>query len=192
MNKWRGFIFPLSLVLILGGLSAWLGRISEVVVEEVKLNPTEPQYTMQTIEGRRYDVSGSLKEQLIAQVAWQLPDQKNVFFAKPLLQLFNQEGVQYSVSSDEARYELSSKTVFFQDNVYLHKAADNTRPEAEVKTTQLQVNTQTEVAQTSAPIEYRYGESFGSSVGMVYDNKNGQLNLPQRVRALIYDPKQHP
>lgn len=187
MNKLRNLWFPFMLALILGGLSAWLGRISEVVVEEVKLSPTEPQYQMQHIEAKRYDLSGELSEQLVAESAWQLPDQKNVFLKLPILRLFHQGSVQYSVSSQMARYELESKKIFFQDNVLLYKKADNTRPEAEIKTDTLQVDTVSQIAQTQSLVHYRYGVSQGTAKGLTYNHQNGQLNLPSRVRALIYD-----
>ena len=45
--RWRyGIAFPLILSVALGGLAAWLGRISEIQTEEVRLNPNEPQYSM--------------------------------------------------------------------------------------------------------------------------------------------------
>lgn len=190
MSQFRSLAFPLMLALILGGLASWLGRISEVVVEEVKLNPNEPQYSMMGIHAKRYDVSGRLKEQLNAPKAWQLPDDKNVFLSTPLLQVYNPQAmVQYSVRSDQARYNMDNKTVFFTDDVVLNKASDAERPDGELKTTYLEVNTETEIAQTSAPIEYRYGLSYGTANGVIYNNKTGQLNLPERVKALIYDPK---
>ena len=44
--RWRyGIAFPLILSVALGGLAAWLGRISEIQTEEVRLNPNEPQYS---------------------------------------------------------------------------------------------------------------------------------------------------
>lgn len=64
--RFRNLIFPFSLALILGGLSAWLERISTVSVEEVKLDPTKPQYIMTGMLAHRFDVSGSLKEELLA------------------------------------------------------------------------------------------------------------------------------
>ena len=49
-KKWRaGWLFPLVLAIALGGLSAWLDRISEVTVEETVLNPNEPKYEMEGI-----------------------------------------------------------------------------------------------------------------------------------------------
>ena len=56
MSRFRSLIFPLVLAIILGGLSAWLGRISEVVVEEVKLDPTQPQYLITGAHGKRFDI----------------------------------------------------------------------------------------------------------------------------------------
>ncbi|ULJ59795.1 LPS export ABC transporter periplasmic protein LptC [Wielerella bovis] len=192
MNRFRSWIFPLALALILGGLSAWLGRISEIVVEEVKLDPVKPQYLITGVHGQRFDISGSLKEKLDAPRAWQLPDQKNVYFEQPLLQLFQQGVHQYSVTAVSARYEMESKKVFLQQKVVLNKTADAQRPAAKVQTDNLTVDTVSEVAQTDAPVHYQYGHSSGTSVGMVYDNQNGLLNLPSRVRALIYDTKHNP
>ena len=85
MNRFRSLVFPLALALILGGLTAWLGRVSEVVIEAVKLDPAKPQYTMTQIHGKRYDIAGSLNQDLTAPLAWQLPDQKNVYFQQPML-----------------------------------------------------------------------------------------------------------
>ncbi|MDO4434164.1 MAG: LPS export ABC transporter periplasmic protein LptC [Alysiella sp.] len=192
MNRLRSWIFPLSLALILSGLSAWLGRMSEVVIEEVKLSPDEPQYLMHTIEGRRYAVSGSLKEILSAHSAWQLPDRKNVYFRQPDLRLFDEGQVQYAIKSENAHYAINSKKVFFENNVMLNKAADFARPAAAIRTAHLEVDTVSQIAQTQDPVTYRYGDSHGTANGMIYDNKNGLLNLPSRVRALIYDPKQLP
>ena len=38
MNRLRQFAFPLSLAVILGALSAWLGQVSQISIEEVPLN----------------------------------------------------------------------------------------------------------------------------------------------------------
>lgn len=187
MSRWRSLLFPLSLALILGGLSAWLGRISEVVVEEVKLNPDEPQYTMLRIQGKTFDETGSLKESLLSPKVWQLPDGKNVFFSEPTLQVFDKNTPQYTVNSAIARYELASKKVFFEDKVLLDKIADNKEPATHIQTEQLEVDTQTKIARTDALIEYRYGLSKAQAQGMIYDYPNGQLNLPKKVKAVIYD-----
>ena len=191
MSRFRSWIFPLSLAVILGGLSAWLGRVSEVSVEEVKLDPDKPQYVMTGVRGKRFDISGSLNQDFTAASAWQLPDKKNVYFHLPLLKTFRDNAQQYQVSSDNAYYEIDSKKAFFQNHVVLTKAADAAKPAGKITTEKLDVDTNTEIAQTDLPVQYEYGRSSGSATGLMYDNKNGLLNLKSKVKALIYDTK-HP
>ena len=83
-----GWLFPLVLAGALGGLSAWLDRISAVTVEETALNPNEPQYLMEGIAGRRFDKQGALQERLDAESARQYPNGKEIVFRQPLLQVY--------------------------------------------------------------------------------------------------------
>lgn len=189
-GRWRyGWLFPLVLAVGLGGLSAWLGRISEVDIEEAVLNPNEPQYAMQGIDGKRFDEQGRLKENLSAERAWQLPKSDDVVFEQPRLALYGGGALIYQVESREAHYNTENRTVRFERDVVLTKSADSQRPAGVLKTASLTINTQTETAETQAPVEYRYGESHGTANGLVYDHKKGFLNLPSRVKAIIYDPK---
>ncbi|OSI16414.1 LPS export ABC transporter periplasmic protein LptC [Neisseria dumasiana] len=189
-GRWRyGWMFPLVLAVGLGGLSAWLGRISQVDIEEAALNPNEPQYAMEGIDGRRFDEQGRLKENLSAEYAWQLPKSDDVVFERPQLALYNGGRLIYKVESREARYNTETRIVRFEQDVLLTKSAEAQRPAAVLKTASLTINTQTETAETKAPVEYRYGESHGTANGLVYDHKKGLLNLPSRVKAIIYDPK---
>lgn len=190
IKKWRyGWMFPLVLAVVLGGLSAWLDRISEITIEETQLNPHEPQYTMKTIIGKRFDEQGLLQEQLTSKQAWQLPNSDEVVFQNPDLQLFKQGEQIYHVQSQEARYNTQSRQVEFENDVLLTKAADANRPAGIVQTSRLTVNTVTEQAFSDAPVNYRYGESHGTAGGFTYDHQQGLLNLPSRVKAIIYDPK---
>ena len=193
IKKWRyGWLFPLVLAVVLGGLSAWLDRISEIVVEETTLNPHEPQYTMNIIMGKRFDEEGFLQEQLTSKKAWQLPNHDEVIFQEPDLQLFKQGEQIYHVQSQEAHYDTQSRQVEFENEVILTKTAHDNRPAGIVKTNRLTVNTATEQAFSDAPVQYHYGESHGTAVGFTYDHQQGLLNLPFRVKAIIYDPKKTP
>ena len=45
MIKTRGnWFFPLILALLMGSVSVWLDRVSQVSTEEIALNPSEPKY----------------------------------------------------------------------------------------------------------------------------------------------------
>ena len=118
-----------------------------------------------------------------------MPDQKNVYFQQPTLKTYRENNEQYTVSSQTARYEIESKKVFFEQNVVLTKTPDAERPAGKVVTDYLNVDTQTEIAETDAPVQYEYGRSHGTATGLTYDNKNGLLNLKSKVKAQIYDIK---
>ncbi len=188
--KWRyGWFFPLVLAVGLGGLSAWLGRISEVTVEEVALNPNEPQYEMSGISGKMFDSQGYLKDSLTAERAWQLPKSHDVYLALPDLQLFNAGKGVYQVSSEYALYNTDTRKVSFDEDVVLTKAAEPTRPAGILKTSRLTVDTVSKLAETDAPVHYQYGDSQGTANGLTYDYQQGLLNLPSRVKAIIYEQK---
>lgn len=186
MSRFRSLAFPIALALILGGLSSWLGRVSQISETEVPLNPNEPQYLITQPNAKRFDEQGLLHQQLGAPRAWQLPDQKNVYFEQPDLHLFTQGVMQYRVTGQQARYELASKKVFFEQKVTLQKTADAERPAAQVDTEALIVDTVAQTAQTDAPVHYQYGQSTGTANGMNYNHQTGVLNLPANVKALIY------
>lgn len=189
-SKWRsGWLFPLALAIGLGGLSAWLGRISEVSVEEVALNPKEPQYEMNGISGQTFDEKGYLKDSLTAQRAWQLPKSDDIYLGRPALQLFSQGHRVYEVTSKEARYNTKNRQVYFDHEVVLTKAADAARPAGVLRTSRLTVDTVTKIAETDAPVQYQYGLSSGTANGLKYDYQQGFLNLPSRVKAIIYEQK---
>ena len=69
----------------------------------------------------------------------------------------------------------------------LDKPADGERPAAQVSTASLTVDTRAQTAYTDQAVNYRYGRSSGSAHGMRYDHKQGRLDLPAKVKALIYD-----
>lgn len=188
--RWRyGIAFPLILAVALGGLSAWLGRISEVEIEEVRLNPDEPQYTMDGLDGRRFDEQGYLKEHLSSKGAKQFPESSDIHFESPHLSFFQEGRLLYEVGSDEAVYHTETKQVLFKNHVVLNKTGDGRRQAGMVKTDKLHVDTESQYAQTDTPVSFQYGASHGQAGGMTYDHKTGLLNFSSKVKATIYDTK---
>lgn len=188
--RWRyGIAFPLVLAVSLGALAAWLGRISEVQVEEVVLNPNEPQYSMKGINGKRFDQEGRLKENLSAADAVQYPNSADVHLDKPHLSFYRDGSLLYEVGSDKAVYNIQNKKVVFEQNVVLNKTADAKRLAGIVKTERLNVDTEAQYAHTDSPVTFQYGQSGGQANGMTYDHKTGLLNFPSKVKAIIYDTK---
>lgn len=184
-----GIAFPLILAVALGSLSAWLGRISEVEIEEVRLNPDEPQYTMDGIDGRTFDTQGYLKEHLGAKGAKQFPESSDIYFDSPRLKFYRNGALLYEVGSGGAVYHTGNKQVSFQKNVVLAQTPEGGRQPGTVETDELHVDTESQYARTDAPVRFRYGASYGRADGMEYDRQTGLLNFPSKVKATIYDTK---
>ena len=184
-----GWLFPLVLAGALGGLSAWLDRISAVTVEETALNPNEPQYLMEGIAGRRFDKQGALQERLDAESARQYPNGKEIVFRRPLLQVYAQGKKAYQVGSEEARYGTENRKILFEKQVLLLKEAGDGKPAGRLATDRLTVDTAAKTATTDRPVQFSYGDSHGTADGITYDYNRGLLNLPARVKATVYDPK---
>ncbi|WP_274585085.1 LPS export ABC transporter periplasmic protein LptC [Neisseria leonii] len=189
-GKWRyGWLFPLVLAALLGGLSAWLGRISEIRIEEAALNPDEPQYRMRGIDGRQFDGSGLIAQHLRAESAWQLPESDDVSFDTLTLQVYENGRRIYQAASRSARYNTESRQIELKNQVVLDKAPADGQAAGELKTEHLIIDTVGKLARTDAAVTYRYGESNGTAQGLTYNYQQGLLNLPARVKATIYVPK---
>lgn len=190
MKKPRGtWLFPFTLALIMGGISFWLDRVSQIESEEIALNPNEPKYQINGISGERFDLQGLLAESLTATRVWQLPGQNIIHIDNPQLTLLRQGNPQYQVSAAQAQYRTDTRQVVFSDTVVLHKNAEDNRPEGILNTDSLTVDTRSQTAHTDAAVNYHYGLSQGSAVGFEYNKDHGFLNLNSRVKAIIYDPK---
>lgn len=183
------WLFPASLAILLGGLSAWLESVSNIEIEEVALNPNEPQYAIEVIDGKRFDEHGKVKEWLTADKAWQLPNSQEVVLSQPKMRLFAQGKPTYQVRSNEAVYHTEQRQVIFEQDVVLDKVADGNGAAGQVRTNKITVDTQSQVASTQELVHFNYGGSEGSAKGFRYEHKDGKLNLPDRVKAIIYDPK---
>lgn len=188
-KRYAGWLFPLVLALALGGLSAWLDRISTVTVEEAALNPNEPQYAMEGISGSRFDRQGALQDRLDAEAAWQFPQSKEVVFRRPLLQVYAQGEKAYQVGSEETRYDTGSRKILFEKQVVLDKEAAAGKPAGRLATDSLSVDTVSKTAAAPGFVRFDYGQSHGTAEGMTYDYNQGLLRLPSRVKATVYEPK---
>lgn len=186
IKKWRyGWMFRVS-----GGVGRFERMARPYQRNHNRRNPTQSTRTTIHHEDhhrKRFDEQGLLQEQLTSKQLRQLPNSDEVAFQNPDLQLFKQGEQIYHVQSQEARYNTQSRQVEFENDVALTKAADDHRPAGIVQTSRLTVNTVTEQAFSDA-VNYRYGESHGTA-GFTYDHQQGLLNLPSRVKAIIYDPK---
>ena len=76
-------VFPLTLAILMGGVTFWLNRATDVNIESVLLNPSQPQYVMSAIDGVRFDEHGQIAQTLQADSAKMFPNSADVLVANP-------------------------------------------------------------------------------------------------------------
>ena len=181
------WVFPMTLAILMGGVTFWLNRATDVNIESVLLNPSQPQYVMSDINGVRFNEQGQIAQTLQAASAQMFPNSTDVNINQPSGHMYADGKELYHVESATARYSEKQKKVFFEREVLFTKAATSDAPEGKVKTSQLEIDIPTQVAKTSQDVAYEYGGSQGTATGFSYDKKNEVLHLDSRVKAIIYD-----
>ena len=180
-------VFPLTLAILMGGVTFWLNRATDVNIESVLLNPSQPQYEMTAIDGVRFDEHGQIVQTLQADSAKMFPNSTDVLVSNPKGYMYDEGKELYHVESSTARYSDKQKKIFFENEVLFTKAMTNEAPAGKVKTSQMEIDMPTQVAKTTQDVAYEYGVSQGTATGFSYDKKNEVLHLDSRVKAIIYD-----
>ncbi|AUZ05495.1 LptC-related lipopolysaccharide-assembly protein [Vitreoscilla sp. C1] len=186
-SRMMPLVFPMVLAVLMGGMTFWLNRATDVNVETTLLDLSQPQYVMKDISGLRFDAQGLPVQTLVAKEASMYPNSNDVLLQQPDGQVWQQGQPLYRVSSQEARYADQEEKIFFKQEVVLTKTAVDGGLEGKVSMPTLTVDIPTQMAHTDAEVQYEYGQSHGSAVGFSYDKKNDVLNLQSRVKAIIYD-----
>ena len=181
------WVFPLTLAILMGGVTFWLNRATDVNIESVLLNPSQPQYVMSDIHGVKFNPQGQVAQTLQADTAKMFPNSTDVNISNPNGSMYAGGKELYHVTSATAKYSDKQKKIFFEQEVLFTKSAVGTEPQGSVKTSQLEIDIPTQVAKTSQEVAYDYGASKGTATGFSYDKKNEVLHLDSRVRAIIYD-----
>ena len=112
-------LFPLTLSLLLGGTGFWLNRATDIQIEEVQLNPDEPQYMMNHISAARFDENGMLKDNLTAQYAEMYPNSDKILFQKPVATVRKNGKPLYNLVSDNGVYHTKEKWADFSGSVMI-------------------------------------------------------------------------
>lgn len=112
-------LFPLTLSLLLGGTGFWLNRATDIQIEDIELNPNEPQYVLSDISAARFDDKGLLKDNLTAQTAQMYPKSDEIIFQKPTATVRENGKPLYNLVSDNGVYHTKEKWADFSGSVLI-------------------------------------------------------------------------
>lgn len=99
---------------------------------------------------------------------------------KPVIHLL-QAGKQWIISADFALINDKNETIQLKKNVVMQQ--QNSEPAVTIRTQTIMIHTSTQIAKTLAQVDITQGKSHLQSIGMIYNNITGELELSSSVNG---------
>ena len=185
-QNWGSALFPLSILLVLVGLTFWLRHASEFPNErrDGKYRH-DPDYIIHDARFLKMDKTGQLNYTLEATEIRHYPDNDVTDLVQPHLVRFNPNKPPVNLSSDRAQLFGKGEQVDFYDNVRIHRAATPKDEAILVTTTQLTVLPDEDKAYTQHPVLVTQGKSWLKGVGFRVDSREQTYLIESQARALL-------
>ena len=186
MKNWGSALFPLSLLLVLAGLTFWLRYAIELPDgrRDGKYRH-DPDYIINDATIRKLDCNGQINYTLPAPEIRHFPDDDSTEVTQPRLIYLHPTKPPITMTADTAHLSSKGEQVDLHDNVRIHRAA-TLKDEAMVVTTpQLTVLPDEDKAFTQSPVLMTQGKSWIKGVGFQMDNRARTYLLETQARAQL-------
>jgi lipopolysaccharide export system protein LptC len=179
-------IFPLTVLVLLLGLTTWLQHATEV--ESPRRDGSlrhDPDFIAQDFTMRQLDISGNEKFSLrAARMLHYGDDQSTDVFEPQLTYLANPPALHFQAR--RASISKDGKTIDMQDDVVGWREPDAANEALSFRSSRLLVYPDDQIARTTAPVTLTQGRSVISGIGMDADNKARTFLLHSQVTGTIY------
>jgi lipopolysaccharide export system protein LptC len=196
MKRWGSALFPLSLLVVLTGLTFWLRYATDLppTKHDGKLRH-DPDYIITDAILRKVDATGRLKYTLSATDIRHYPDDESTDMLKPNLVHFQAKKPPVTMSAERGHMSKDGEKVDLYDNVRIRRSASAQYEELTAFTPELTVLPDVEKAFTKSPVLITQGKSWMKGVGMQVDNRAQTYLLESQAFAVLeskYAKKQKP
>ncbi len=181
-------IISLSAFLI-AAIIAWWSITESYNAKQQLQQPPEQRYVtifMNDFEITAMNDSGTPDYRLHGQHMQRYNDSVITEVKQPVFHLL-QTGKEWKISADFALINDQKETIQLKNNVLMQQ--QNIEPAVTIRTQKLLIHTKTQIARTKAPVSIRQGKSHLESIGMIFNNITGKLELSSSVSGyyLPYD-----
>ena len=182
-------LFPLSLLVLLLGLTFWLQRATEVDANfsDSKLRH-DADYFAEKFIVRRYGPAGGLQNTLVAEKMVHYADDETTVVTEPRMSFLKGPRPTY-LSAMQGLVAPDAREVTLVGNVRGNRVAVRDDPEIVFTTTTLTVFPDDEVVRTGAAVTLTQGPSVVRGVGLEADNKTQIFQLLSQVNSTIEKKK---
>ena len=179
--------FPLLLLAILAALTYWLDLAVQMPAGSRNgAVRHDPDYIAANLSAMSMAADGSIKNTLFATKMTHYPDDDSTYLQAPKLVSYAQGKAPITITSREALMSSDGKTVDFQDDVRVSRAAYDDKSELVMQTSHLHVIPDDKIAETDQPVTITDANTIVHAVGLELDGKTHILKLKSRVQG-IYD-----
>jgi lipopolysaccharide export system protein LptC len=186
MKRWGSALFPLSLLLVLTGLTFWLRYATELPQTKYdgKLRH-DPDYIITDAILRKIDQTGRLKYTLSATDIRHYPDDESTDMLKPNLVNLQVKKPPVTLSAERGHMSKDGEKVDLYDNVRIRRSASAQYEELTAYTPELTVLPDVEKAFTKSPVLITQGKSWMKGVGMQVDNRAQTYLIESQAVAVL-------
>lgn len=190
MKYASGAGFPLSMMLALVALTAWLRHAVDLpeLRNDGKLRH-DPDYIVDGARMTRLDQAGRLHYTVRATRMTHYPDDDSAEVADPYVVFFPAARPQATLGARSAKISGGGEEIFLIDEVEFRRAARGTEPPLVAKTAWLKLYPDAETATTDAEVRITQGKTWVRGTGLDIDNKASTLVLRSSVTGQFV-PKQ--
>ena len=180
-------LLPLLLTFLIGVLIWVLNRAADLPLERPVISAQLPDLVAEKAQVRRFDVHGNLVSVLVATEARHVPQDDTMLFERPHLVQTKPGVPQMTLIGEQAKTINRAADIWLYGSVEMRRAPDGKYPELVIRTRDMHVNTDTQVARSSALVTAEMGANRARAVGFVADNRNETLQLLSQV-SMTYVP----
>jgi len=186
MKRWGSALFPLSMLVVLTGLTFWLRYATELPQQkhDGKLRH-DPDYIITDAILRKIDLNGRLKYTLSATDIRHYPDDESTDMLKPNLVHFQAKKPPVTMSAERGHISKDGEKVDLYDNVRIRRSASEQYEELTAFMPELTILPDVEKAFTKSPVLITQGKSWMKGVGMQVDNLAQTYLLESQVVAVL-------
>ena len=173
----------LIIVIALALFSIWLQDLfQETPIVQIKKDEHFPDYFMENFTITSMNENGQAAYILKARKLEHFADDDSAELIEPVIQ-FHQEKGDWNISANRARFIGDENVIYLFDEVQIERNANDQQGPLNISTDYLLIDTDSQIAETNRAAQIKTRNAELTTVGMVFDNRQGILRLLSSVRG---------
>lgn len=186
MKHWGSALFPLTLLLVLAGLTFWLRYATELPeLRHDGKTRHDPDYIVAGATLRKLDPAGVLTYTLKATEIRHFPDDDTTDLLKPDVIYLQDKKPPTTLSAERGHMNKAGKQVDLYGDVRIRREASGKELEMTAFTPELTVLPDDEKAFTKSPVLITKGNSWLKGVGLQVDNRAQTYLIESQAVAVL-------